>query len=302
MKRCLQCGFRFAGPSWRCTDCGHAPESIDGFLAFAPALDREYTGYAPTHFEALAPLESTNFWFRARSELLGWVLATKFHRPSTILEVGCGSGFVLRKIRSAFPDVRLTASDVFTAGLAFAAKRVQGCELLQMDARSIPFDEEFDIIGAFDVLEHIDDDRRALEEMHRATATGGGIVITVPQHMCLWSREDEFAHHVRRYEAEDLLAKVRDAGFQITFTTSFVSILFPVMFLSRRRRVDASRTFDPLDELQLSRIANRLLESIMAVERFLIRWGVRLPFGGSLLVVAHKTTGRCSASEQGCRA
>ena len=65
-----------------------------------------------------------------------------------------------------------------------------------MDARRIPFEDEFDVIGAFDVLEHIKEDEQVLVQMHRAVKSGGGIMLTVPQHMFLWSEQDVQAHHV----------------------------------------------------------------------------------------------------------
>ena len=111
------------------------------------------------------------------------------------------------------------------------AGRVPQAELLQMDARAIPFVEHFDIIGMFDVLEHIEDDRGVLEQTHRALRPGGGLIITVPQHRFLWSRYDEHAHHVRRYAADEIAEKVTAAGFRIIMTTSFVRIVVVLSLL-----------------------------------------------------------------------
>ena len=86
---------------------------------------------------------------------------------------------------------------------------------------------EFDAIGAFDVLEHIVDDEMVLRETNKALKSGGGLLLTVPQHQFLWSAADESARHVRRYSSRDLREKVERAGFKVIRMTSFVSFCYP---------------------------------------------------------------------------
>jgi SAM-dependent methyltransferase len=178
---------------------------------------------------------------------------------------------------------RVVGSEAHAEGLAFAARRAPGAELMQMDARRIPFREAFDVVAAFDVIEHVEEDEQVLREMFAACRSGGGIMLTVPQHPWLWSERDEFARHVRRYSRAELLRKVAAAGFKRAWSTSFVSLLLPLMAASRRRK-----RFSPSGELEVGRAANRLFGAVMAFERKLIAAGVSLPAGGSLLVAAHK--------------
>ena len=102
-----------------------------------------------------------------------------------------------------------------------------------MDARCILFECEFDVVGTFDVLEHLVEDERALAQMFNAARPGGGLLVTVPQHRFLWSESDRFAMHQRRYSRTELRKKVESAGFQIERITSFNSLLLPLMILSR---------------------------------------------------------------------
>jgi hypothetical protein len=88
-------------------------------------------------------------------------------------------------------------------------------------------------IGAFDVLEHIQEDELVLRNIHGALAAGGGLMITVPQHRRLWSHVDEISHHVRRYTADELRSKVESAGFRVVFSGSYTFSLLPFMFASR---------------------------------------------------------------------
>ena len=288
MKRCLACEAAFSADDWRCPRCGVSPVRIDGLPSFAPELAAANDGYDESHFARLFELESGHFWFRGRNRLIEWALASHFPSARSLLEVGCGTGYVLAGMHAAFPALSLTAGEVFTRGLVFAQQRVPGATFVQMDARAIPFESEFDVVGAFDVIEHLEEDEVALSELHRALKRGGGLLLTVPQHAWLWSVNDDDAHHKRRYGAADLVSKVERAGFRIRRMTSFVSLLFPVMALARLGHHREGEARDPYAELRLGRPANAMFGGVTRLERALIRAGVSLPIGGSLLLVAEK--------------
>ena len=243
-------------------------------------------GFEPEAFASLARLEEGSFWFQARNELIVWALSTYVPTASSFLEVGCGTGFVLRAIASARPGIRLTGSELFAEGLEHAAKRVPEATLVQLDARAMPFEEEFDAVGAFDVLEHVDDDGAALDGCRRALRRGGTLLATVPQHPWLWSGADDYAHHVRRYRRRELAAKLRGAGLEPIRMTSFVSLLLPLMAASRIAEQRSRRPYDPVGEHERSAGLRRPLQAVMRLEAALIHRGASLPAGGSLLAVA----------------
>lgn len=289
MKLCLACQKSYAADAWECPACGQSPARCDGFLAFAPELASQNDGFDPELFARYARVEAGNFWFVARNALLRWVLRRHFTGPDNILEIGCGTGFVLANTRALYPGARLSGSDIFTGGLGFAAQRVPSATLFQMDALHIPFRDEFDLVCAFDVIEHIDDDRTALKQIYLACKPGGGVAITVPQHPSLWSRMDEYAHHKRRYVRADLLEKMRAAGFEVSYVTSFVSLMLPAMWLSRLMQRNAPPDPEGMDEgMKISPLLNTLFGMVMAVERVLLRMGLTFPAGGSLLVIARR--------------
>jgi SAM-dependent methyltransferase len=287
VKICLRCSRTFIAQAWNCPNCGNEPEMKAGFPSFAPELSSD-EGFKDAYFIELVELERRNFWFRARNRLILWALGRYFPSAETFLEIGCGTGFVLSGVATTNPRLRLSGSEISSAGLAFAAGRIPGADFFQMDARAVPFIDEFDVLGAFDVLEHIKEDQVVLGQMHRAVRPGGGILLTVPQHDFLWSPMDEHSYHVRRYAAQELADKVAAAGFRVERMTSFVSLLLPLMMTSRARPLPADREYDPLAELRIGGLANALLEKIMAVERQAIRAGVNFPLGGSLLIAARK--------------
>lgn len=246
----------------------------------APVLALGGAGFHPEAFAVLARLEAANFWFRARNRLIVWALRHCFPDMARFLEIGCGTGYVLSGIADAFPQAHLVGSEVISAGLSFASRRLPKAELLQMDARSIPYDSEFDIFGAFDVLEHTEEDEAVLVEMHRAIAPHGGIILTVPLHPWLWSQQDEYACHMRHYRVGELSEKVRRAGVRLLLQTAFVSLLLPAMVVSRLANRYALAMADPLAELRLPGLINRVFLDVMQAEFGLIRAGMLSPVGG----------------------
>ena len=253
----------------------------------APAVSQGDGSDATYRFEALVAAQDRHFWFRARNELIGWAMSRYFSGAGSFLDLGCGTGGVSAALRPRLPQTRMVAADVLEEGLEQARTRLEGVTLIQMDARDVPFDSEFDVIGAFDVIEHFDDDEGVLGQMFKATRPGGGVIITVPQHQALWSAIDDFSRHRRRYSRRDLTEKLNRAGFHIRCVTSFVSALLPALLASRLRQPRGGEC-DPLSEFRIPAFLNRSLETVMTLERGFIRTGVRFPAGGSLLIVGYR--------------
>lgn len=246
-------------------------------------------GYDQSLFERLAAIEDDSFWFRSRNRLIVALTSQLSRSGEEFLEVGCGTGYVLRALAREC-GLRVTGSELFPEGLRYARVRVPEAELVELDAREMPYREDFDLAGAFDVLEHVDDDLGVLRGMHRALRPGGRLLLTVPQHPSLWSDADELAHHVRRYRRRELVGRVEEAGFEVLRTTSFVASLLPAMAAARWRQRLSRRPYDAAAELVPSGPVNRGLESLLGLECALIRRGVNLPAGGSLVLCARRPT------------
>lgn len=273
----------------KCPSCGHTPALVDGFDSYAPDFAHESSGFKSNYFSGLANLEDANFWCQSRNNLKMWALEKYVPNFQSFLEVGCGTGYVLSGISKKFPNSILLGSEIFVAGLGFAAARLPSVKFIQMDAKNIPFDNEFDVMGAFDVLEHIKEDEEVLTQMCKALKPKGWIFITVPQHAWLWSSTDEYAQHERRYAASDLRRKVEAAGFSIIRSTSFITTLLPAMMIARfRQKKILDKEFDATAELKISPWLNTFFLRILSAELALIKGGINLPFGGSRLVVAQK--------------
>ena len=241
--------------------------------------------FDPAAFSRLAAAEPGHFWFEERNKLIQWALDRYAPQARDFCEVGCGTGFVLAGLESHRPDLNLTGVEYYPAALPHAAARLARTRLMEGDIGDLPFREEFDVVGCFDVLEHISDDRLALANLAAALRPGGRLIITVPQHPRLWSVADDLGHHRRRYTRRELLVKVADAGLACRRVTSFVTLLLPAMWLNRRA---ARRPDDAIAELTLSPASNAVGRLLLGIERRIVAAGASLPWGGSLLLVATK--------------
>jgi SAM-dependent methyltransferase len=239
----------------------------------------------------LARHEPGHFWFEERRRLIAWAVQRYFRAAESFCEIGCGTGFVLEGLARTQPHLKLTGIDRYLQGLAQAARRLPGVNLRQGDILTASSLGSFDVVGCFDVLEHIPDDQRAVEELARTVRPGGGLILTVPQHPRLWSAADEIGHHQRRYTRAGLLRRLEAGGLVCRRTTSFVSFLLPVLLMRRRTGLTREAA---LAELHPSVPANTLGRLLLRLERALIASGVSFPCGGSLLVIADKPAVPCA--------
>lgn len=243
--------------------------------------------YSAEFFEPLAAVQGTHFWYRARAEIIAWALRPLGDKPIRFLEVGCGTGSVLEALQARYPHWQLVGREPFADAVAIARQKLPRAGISQGDFFSLSEKSEFDAVAAFDVLEHLEDDVSALGRLFEACRPGGTLVVTVPQHRFLWSPVDEAAGHKRRYRESELRQKVSAAGFVVDWSTSFVTLLLPLLFALRAaKRAGAG---NPVEEFDIGPVTNRCLSSVMSLEFVLLsRLGWRLPVGGSRILVAHK--------------
>jgi SAM-dependent methyltransferase len=254
----------------------------------------------PLDFAELFAAEDRHFWFRSRNRIIATVLrqlTSKLEPGYRVLELGCGTGYVLRELERVCQRGEVVGMDLFEEGLRFARSRVQ-CRVAQADIYHLAGERPYHVIGMFDVLEHLPDDRGALRNIHSLLVPGGQVVLTVPAHASLWSYADDYAQHYRRYAPRELAETLITAGFVVEYRTQFMMPLFPLMWLARRLAFWKSRAGRPaappsprelfLKELRIVPVLNTVLYHLLSWERFLIGGRCTLPLGTSLLAVARK--------------
>ena len=171
--------------------------------------------YHVSHYQTVASVEASHFWFRARNAMLAALIGRfipKQYRGS-FLEIGCGTGIVLRVLKNL--GFRVTGLDVNEAALTYAKISCPPARFVRQSFYTFQSKQKFSGVGAFDVLEHQTRDRLFLRRCWDMLEEGGTFLLTVPAGKWLWSTLDDIGGHKRRYEQDELREKLRTAGFHV---------------------------------------------------------------------------------------
>ena len=211
-----------------CPNCAHSYPIVDGIPSFVDQ-NAIIDSFDASAFEFLFQMEQKHFWHIGRREIIFHVLTRSIPTllESRMLEIGCGNGSVLGYLKQKGVDIE--GGDIFLEALKFCQQRAGYGGLYQIDILALPFRNEFDVIGAFDILEHIDNDEKALLEINQALNPKGKLILTVPAYKFLWSYFDVQSHHERRYSKKELVTKLERNGFIIKKTSFFMFFLFPLL-------------------------------------------------------------------------
>ncbi|PIS03194.1 MAG: hypothetical protein COT85_04005 [Chlamydiae bacterium CG10_big_fil_rev_8_21_14_0_10_42_34] len=240
--------------------------------------------YEASHFENIEKIESSHFWFSARREKICAAFNKFIPKGASVLEVGGGTGYVARRLQELGYDI--TVGDMHLEGLLYAQKKGVR-KLCQFDLLNPPFQKQFDVVCLFDVLEHIQDDALALEAIQTMLKSRGKVVMTVPAHKWLWSRDDVIAGHYRRYEHKKLSQLLIKSGFRIVTMQYFFKSILPLLFIRRWMRRDSKKGLSQGEKIDFSlhRSMNWILSQLMRLEMS-FDWALPNIAGGSLFVIA----------------
>lgn len=282
-------------------------DEFDAWCRAAPGLERGADGQwaaatdvGPVSFpdEAhadLATLEDGSYWFAHRNAVIASVVAQ--HPPAgPIFDVGGGNGFVSMGLNQAGYDSIVVEPGA--SGVAQARRR--GLQTIRANFAALDAPPgSIAAVGLFDVLEHIEDAAATLAGIARSLRPGGMIYVAVPAYSLLWSIQDGYGGHFRRYTLGQLRQDLSQAGFETVFGTYFFSILVAPLFLFRtlpsalrlRRSEHAAKSGAEEHKLPAGS-AGRLLMRSFAWEDQWIAAARSVPFGTSCIVAARKRSGR----------
>jgi SAM-dependent methyltransferase len=238
-----------------------------------------------SEYEKLYALEDRMWWFRGtHANLIGAFRRARPAAARPILDAGCGTGGLLRRLAAAFPERGAVGLELDPHASRLAREK-SGCPVCVGSVAALPFRAgALDGVFSADVLCHRDVDEDAtLKEFHRCLAPGGVLVLNLPAYPWLLSEHDRAVDNVRRYSRPGLIALLRRAGFSVARASYWNTILFPLMVL--RRKVWRAATSDVALAPAPVEAAFRW---IIRLETALLERGVSLPFGGSLVAVAVK--------------
>ncbi len=238
----------------------------------------------PEEYTKMYELEDHYWWFVGRRQLALNLL--KKHSPNShpdVLDLGCGTGVVLRELASW---AKPTGLDMSHLALGFCRKRSLN-QLVIGDGAQLPIaGESMDAIIGLDIFEHIEDDVTAFSEAFRVLRPGGILVLSVPAFKSLWGPHDVALMHFRRYRTSEVRRKLESAGFQVKRASYSVFFLFPIVVVWRlfekRKRGPAKASL-----VTLPKWLNSILIGLQDVEARMLS-SFDLPWGSSVIAVAQR--------------
>lgn len=237
----------------------------------------------PSDIEDMFKTESAHWWFAGKRLLMRRLLGDRLRRPGLrILDVGCGAGATAVDFSA---NGWVCACDRSLHALRFVGERGVASRVAA-DGPQLPFrDGSFDVVLAFDVLEHVTDDAGFLRELARVLAPGGALAIHVPAWPSLWSHHDEVLEHKRRYTRRSLQALLGASPLRTAYMGWASCAIFPVTVAIRWARRLTGAESEGADLGVVPPWLNGLLTGVYRVESSLAaRTG--LPFGVSLAAIA----------------
>jgi SAM-dependent methyltransferase len=274
-------------PGW--TPTGRFDSDV-GVWVTESAVDSSFPESGVDVFNAV---DQHSFWFAHRNEVIADVLEREVPTGRPFLEVGSGSGVVVDYLRRHTNRPVASVEPIPAGALAVARRGVRLSFCGDLASLELP-PKSLSAVGAFDVVEHLDDPRTFLQECLRVMKDDGRLVLTVPAYPWLWSRFDVWNGHVQRFTLSGLSRLLEEEGFEPITRTYLFSTLLPPAIVTRlileklRRKPQSEHEIETHLEEALSPtspILARSLRGIHRLERVLLR-RVRLPFGTSVLMTA----------------
>lgn len=271
-----------------CKSCGEVFPVTSGIPCFAPDIMHNNEFFNAHIFPLFERAAYKHFWFLGRKHLIYNFAKRYLLQDIKMLEIGSGVADISRYFSQK--HINIETSDVFF-NVTEMAKDKYGFKSYQLDAAHLPFKNHYDIIGIFDVLEHITDEDTVLENIHCALKEKGVLIITVPAFQFLWSYWDDVNKHKRRYTKKTLKEKLEHTGFFVERISYIFFLLSPFVFGKRllTRFLGEIQSQEALfeKELRIVPVINSLFYYLVKLESFIIKYG-NFPFGSSLIAVAKK--------------
>ncbi len=240
----------------------------------------------PEEYTKLDAIEERHWWFYGlRSNLTAALKRAMRNEQGKLLDAGCGTGATLHHFRGTFPLLQCLGMDM-DEGTCNVARQKSSWPICAASVNSLPFkDTSFDAIVSADVLCHsgVDVDA-ALADFHRTLKPGGVLVLSLPAYQWMMSFHDRAVSTVRRFNRTQMLSWMQRAGYGEVRITYWNTLLFPVMMLHRKLGNQEASS----DVRSVAAPVDAVFRAVMWIENRLLRWGIILPFGGSVLVTAKR--------------
>ena len=271
-----------------CIACGFRP-SIEGVIPlFAPNYRLTFKDHTQPAIRNLIRHADNHFWMISRRRIISDKVTNYLHDGQSFLEVGSGAADIPRELQNR--GIEVTVSDIQIDSLEYAANTNIG-SIVQFDLYHPIYRNHFDAVGAFCVIEHLDDDLVAAKHLLDIVKPGGFVFVMVPAHSWLWNNRDRLENHKRRYSRKSLTKLFEDVGATVINVDYLFFSIFPLLLaravfdLARRKH---SFTCEEIENsMNINPSINQLLLKLMNLEISIFNKRSP-PFGGSLILTARK--------------
>ena len=263
-------------------------KELEGMKIFDENICENHTDYNSKSLDILFAQEEKHFWFLCRKEFILQHIKNYISKENRIMEIGAGTGNVSRFLqKNGYKNI--SVGEMHLNGLRYA-KNYGIEECYKFNLLDSPFENEFDSILMFDVLEHIQDDDLALQNINKSLKKNGNLILTVPSHMWLWNRDDTIAGHKIRYTKTNLIKKLENNGFKIINARYFFMSITPLLYLRRILNKDTKSNVKNEEyeyNMSINPIISKILYFICRIENKINKFLPNL-FGGSLFIIVRK--------------
>lgn len=209
------------------------------------------------------------------------------YRVKNALDIGCGVGEVIKLIVASWKDIEVTGFDISEEAIQLAREHCPGIYFLVSDMESFESENRYDLITAIDVIEHIKDDMAAIKKINNLLNDNGILVLSLPNMMRYWSKDDERGGHYRRYSKKEIIKKLQTSGFSIVKIRSY-GFPFPVIYHYIKNCLNKTQRFN---ENRLVKTPNRLVRTISSIiKHIFLLSDIDIGLGIHMLVIATKTS------------
>lgn len=245
--------------------------------------------FPETSTELNYEVEDESFWFNHRRECIANIFEKEVEKGSLVIDLGGGNGFICQKLQEKYETVLLEPN---FAGVSNAKKRgIKNIVWSTLEDSTLQ-KNNFDAVGLFDVLEHIEEPKQFLKEARKLLKEKGKFIITVPAFKFLWSYDDDKVKHFKRYNKKELTQLLKEAGYEIKYISYFFSFLvLPIFFMRTLPYLLKIKIKNPdKKEKQEHQIKNKFTKKIVNYisrkEKEKISKNKRIFWGSSIIAVA----------------
>jgi len=234
----------------------------------------------------------THFWYRARRVLINNLLGMiykDYKADRLILEIGCGTGYQIPVLQKWG---RVEGSDINLEAVKIAVSEGYNVKVKDLDRDDIS-DYNPEVICLFDVLEHIQNDKKVVENIYASLQNKAYLFLTVPAYNFLFSDHDKAMEHYRRYSRKKIVDLLSQSGFQVIKSGYWNSLLFPGILLMRLFKNILSlfikKEVYKSESSNLPSLLSNILFKVLQFENFLMTKNINFPWGLSIYIIAQKT-------------